>query len=74
MNPTSFNFLNEVRKYDKNLMNGETAELLEPLLVNGSGWFNVHIFGFPQCGEIFRWIQGLYQYEKNSKLAKPCLE
>ena len=36
----NFDFLKNLKTYDKDSINNETVELLEPLLVEGDKWFN----------------------------------
>ena len=36
----NFDFLKNLKTYDKDAINNETIELLEPLLVEGEKWFN----------------------------------
>jgi hypothetical protein len=36
----NFDFLKNLKTYDKDSINNETIELLEPLLVMGAEWFN----------------------------------
>lgn len=41
----NFDFLKNLKSYDKDSINNETIELLEPMLVTGVEWFNENTTG-----------------------------
>lgn len=58
----NFDFLKNLKTYDKDGINNETIELLEPLLVTGVDWYNETNTGkvAKSIAAICRWLYAVY--------------
>jgi dynein heavy chain len=58
----NFDFLKNLKTYDKDSISNETVELLEPLLVTGTDWFNEVTCGkvSKAIAAICRWLYAVY--------------
>lgn len=68
-----FDFLKNLKTYDKDSINNETVELLEPLLVQGADWFNETNSGkvSKAIAAITRWCFAVSEYHEKSQIVKP---
>lgn len=72
MGPT-FDFLKNLKTYDKDSINNETIELLEPILVEGEKWFNENTTGkvSKAIASICKWLYSVYEYHEKSQIVRP---
>ncbi len=68
-----FDFLKNLKGYDKDSINNETIELLEPLLSTGTEWFNENTCGkvSKAIAAICKWLYAVYEYHEKSQIVKP---
>jgi len=68
-----FDFLRNLKTYDKDSINNETIELLEPLLVNGTDWFNETNTGkvSKAIQAICKWLFAVFEYHEKSQIVRP---
>jgi dynein heavy chain, axonemal len=69
----SFDFLKNLKTYDKDSISNETIELLEPLLLTGTDWFNETTCGkvSKAIAAICKWLFAVYEYHEKSQIVKP---
>ena len=69
----NFDFLKNLKTYDKDSISNETIELLEPLLLTGTEWFNETICGkvSKAIAAICKWLYAVYEYHEKSAIVKP---
>lgn len=69
----NFDLLKNLKTYDKDSINNETTELLEPLLVSGAEWFNETTCGkvSKAIAAINRWEFAVLEYHEKSQIVKP---
>jgi hypothetical protein len=60
----NFDFLKNLKTYDKDSINNETIELLEPLLVEGEKWFNETTTAkvSKAISAICKWLYSVFEY------------
>jgi dynein heavy chain len=68
-----FDFLKNLKTYDKDAINNETVELLEPLLVEGEKWFNETTTGkvSKAIAAICKWLFSVFEYHEKSQIVRP---
>jgi dynein heavy chain len=68
-----FDFLKNLKTYDKDAISPEIIELLEPLIVTGSEWFNDTTAGkvSKAIAAICKWLFAVYEYYEKSQIVKP---
>ena len=68
-----FDFLKNLKTYDKDAISNETIELLEPLLVSGTEWFNETTCGkvSKAIAAICKWLYAVFEYHEKSQIVKP---
>lgn len=68
-----FDFLKNLKSYDKDAISNENIELLEPLLVTGTEWFNETTTGkvSKAISAICKWLFSVYEYHEKSQIVKP---
>ncbi len=68
-----FDFLKNLKNYDKDSINNETIELLEPLLVTNESWFNETACGkvSKAIAAICKWLFSVNEYHEKSQIVKP---
>ncbi len=68
-----FDFLKNLKTYDKDAINPEIIELLEPLIVSGAEWFNDTTAGkvSKAIAAICKWLFAVYEYYEKSQIVKP---
>ena len=59
-----FDFLKNLKTYDKDAISAETIELLEPLLLTGAEWFNENTTGkvSKAIAAICKWLFAVFEY------------
>lgn len=69
----NFDFLKNLKTYDKDGINNETIELLEPLLVEGEKWFNENTTGkvSKAIAAICKWLFSVFEYHEKSQIVRP---
>lgn len=69
----NFDFLKNLKGYDKDSINNETIELLEPLLIEGEKWFNENTAGkvSKAIAAICKWLYSVYEYHEKSQIVRP---
>lgn len=69
----NFDFLKNLKTYDKDAINNETIELLEPLLVEGEKWFNETTTGkvSKAIAAICKWLFSVFEYHEKSQIVRP---
>jgi len=67
------NFLNNLRNFEKDNINDETIELLEPYLKQKDLWFNETAVekGYTAAVAIYKWAVAIREYHLKSKIVKP---
>lgn len=70
---TGFDLLKFLKTYDKDSINDETIELLEPYLIQGAGFFNETNSKRVSnaIAAITRWCYAVYEYHEKSQIVKP---
>ena len=69
----NFDFLKNLKTYDKDAINNETIELLEPILVEGEKWFNENTTGkvSKAIAAICKWLFSVFEYHEKSQIVRP---
>ena len=69
----NFDFLKNLKTYDKDSISNETIELLEPMLLTGTDWFNETTCGkvSKAIAAICKWLFAVYEYHEKSAIVKP---
>ena len=69
----AYDLLKLLKTYDKDTINDETIELLEPYLVQGTEWFNeVNSKRVSNAiAAITKWCYAVYEYHEKSQIVKP---
>ena len=69
----NFDLLKNLKTYDKDSINNETTELLEPLLVSGNEWFNETTCAkvSKAIAAINKWEFAVLEYHEKSQIVKP---
>lgn len=69
----NFDFLKNLKTYDKDAINNETVELLEPLLIEGASWFNETSTGkvSKAIAAICKWLFSVYEYHEKAQIVRP---
>lgn len=70
---SNMQFLNQLKFYEKDNINEETIELLEPYLQKGEEWFNVATAANASVSAagIMKWGLAVHLYHCKSKIVKP---
>jgi len=66
-------FLDKLRNYEKDGINEETIELLEPYLKQQGEWLNLTFANkaSKSAGGILNWVVNIHDYHLKSKIVKP---
>ena len=69
----NFDFLKNLKTYDKDAINNETIELLEPILVDGEKFFNDTIASkvSKAIAAICKWEFAVKEYHEKSQIVRP---